>query len=242
MERLSPRCKKTYIHSGIKILIFSLLVCMPLASCDDSISRGRTAYMNYLNETLKDPESLKIYKEVVLWSNDASAHFELDYGARNSFGGYVRTTEYFYTIGHQVFRHGKSMGEVFGSSTKAPSTKQVVPDKYSEYKKEGFFTRIKKSSIITQLDTLKVGKEVVLSHKNLVAKCTSGDNYYTKIERAANGQYLHEFNEACNNGNIFPLDGGTNLIIKDIKKNYYVAEVLAGYHKGKTVALSLFFK
>lgn len=83
-------------------LILIALSVLFLFSCDSqSVRDGRSIYKKYLKETLKDPESLKIYKEEVIKDEHVTATFKVDYGAKNSYGGYVRTTSVFETVGNR---------------------------------------------------------------------------------------------------------------------------------------------
>ena len=75
----------------MKKLMIILVIGLLFMSCEDSaISSGRKGYTEYLKENLKDPESLKIYNEEIQRIADNSTIFIVDYGAKNSFGGYVR--------------------------------------------------------------------------------------------------------------------------------------------------------
>lgn len=66
------------------------------------MSEGRIAYKEYFKETLKDPESLVIHSEEVIKESDANATFVLNIGAKNSFGGMVRSTYTIETLGRRV--------------------------------------------------------------------------------------------------------------------------------------------
>lgn len=80
------------------ILIF--LMAIALCSCESrSVSEGRVAYKEYFKKTLKDPNSLVIYSEEVVSKDEYSATFVVDMGAKNSYGGMVRSTYTFETTG-----------------------------------------------------------------------------------------------------------------------------------------------
>ncbi len=87
-----------------KLIIFFLLatLCI-LSACEKtSVTEGRIAYKEYFKETLKDPESLVIHSEEVIKKSDANATFVLNIGAKNSFGGMVRSTYTIETLGKRV--------------------------------------------------------------------------------------------------------------------------------------------
>lgn len=83
------------------ILIF--LMAIALCSCESrSVSEGRVAYKEYFKKTLKDPNSLVIYSEEVVSKDEYSATFVVDMGAKNSYGGMVRSTYTFETTGPHI--------------------------------------------------------------------------------------------------------------------------------------------
>nr|DAN79736.1 MAG TPA: hypothetical protein [Caudoviricetes sp.] len=84
------------------IILFSLTIII-LCSCKPSgVSKGRIAYKEYFNKTLKDPSSLVIHSEEVIAKDESSATFVLDIGAKNSYGGMVRQTYTIRTIGKGI--------------------------------------------------------------------------------------------------------------------------------------------
>ena len=87
-----------------RLLAFLIATLLLLSSCEDSaIREGRQAYKAYFHDTLKDPESLKIYnEEVTELTKGVSAVFVVDMGAKNSYGAYVREIYKFTTIGEKV--------------------------------------------------------------------------------------------------------------------------------------------
>lgn len=87
-----------------KQIIFLLLATLfILCACEKtSVTEGRIAYKEYFKETLKDPESLVIHSEEVIKKSDANATFVLNIGAKNSFGGMVRSTYTIETLGRRV--------------------------------------------------------------------------------------------------------------------------------------------
>ena len=65
-------------------------------------------YKTYLKSTLKDPNSLEIYKESYTVEDDGyTVKFTVDYGAKNSLGGMERKKENFTTFGGQIYLNGK---------------------------------------------------------------------------------------------------------------------------------------
>lgn len=87
------------------LAFFLIAMSLLLSSCESrAVREGRQAYKAYFHDTLKDPESLKIYDEKVTESTDVSATFVVDMGAKNSYGAYVRETYTFTTIGKKVAR------------------------------------------------------------------------------------------------------------------------------------------
>lgn len=86
---------------------FLLLSCILFLSCEDSaITSGRKVYEAYLKKTLKDPGSLKIYKEHHYKIDTYHVGWEVDYGAKNSYGAMVRETLEFETVGSNIFIKG----------------------------------------------------------------------------------------------------------------------------------------
>lgn len=83
-----------------KQFILIILMAIALCSCESrSVSEGRVAYKEYFKKTLKDPNSLVIYSEEVVSKDEYSATFVVDMGAKNSYGGMVRSTYTFETTG-----------------------------------------------------------------------------------------------------------------------------------------------
>ena len=81
-----------------KILVF-VLIWIFFMSCENGYVRdGRSLYKAYFKKTLIDPSSFKVYNESYE-INGASVKWKLDYGAKNSYGGMIRKTEEFETIG-----------------------------------------------------------------------------------------------------------------------------------------------
>lgn len=74
----------------MKNLIVFLMLSLFFVSCEDSaISNGRKMWKAYLNKYLKDPASLVIHKEEMK-QDGYKVEWEIDYGAKNSFGGMKR--------------------------------------------------------------------------------------------------------------------------------------------------------
>lgn len=83
-------------------ILFCFLIL--LTSCESKqIREGRKAYKEYYFNTLKDPESFKLYKEEVLKSEYNTPLFIIDYGAKNSYGAYVRSVDTIMTTGKDFF-------------------------------------------------------------------------------------------------------------------------------------------
>ena len=90
-----------------KSILLILFLSVLLVSCEDSkVTNGRSLYKKYLNENLKDPESLKIYSESY---ENSPGHvvFKVDVGAKNSYGGYVRKDYVFEVIGDLLIVNGE---------------------------------------------------------------------------------------------------------------------------------------
>lgn len=85
--------------------IIPILICMSLlaTSCQQRCVReGRSLYKKYFNHVLQDPSSLKIYSEKYsIQSGGVSVDWDIDYGAKNSFGAMVRDRIEFTTIGEK---------------------------------------------------------------------------------------------------------------------------------------------
>lgn len=86
-----------------KLIILISLTILIFCSCEPSgVAKGRTAYKEYFDKTLKDPSSLVIHSEEVITQDESSATFVLDIGAKNSYGGMVRQTYTIRTIGKGI--------------------------------------------------------------------------------------------------------------------------------------------
>lgn len=87
--------KKTLI-----LLAFVGILC----SCEPSeVRQGRKIYEAYFNYILKDPNSLVIYNEHYTIEEEVSVVWEIDYGAKNSYGGMVRDKIKFTTVANTIF-------------------------------------------------------------------------------------------------------------------------------------------
>lgn len=107
--------------------VLYLIIALLFISCEDSvISDGRKAYKQYFKNTLKDPESLKIYSETASKTGDNTATFIVDYGAKNSFGAYVRETVTFETMHNRVVKvDGNTYSE--SSNTTKTTSMELTP-------------------------------------------------------------------------------------------------------------------
>ena len=85
-------------------MIFILFAIVLFTSCEPTAVReGRKIYKAYFNHILKDPSSLEVYSEkYTVEDNNFTVHWELDYGARNSYGGMVRDYIKFTTVGSRL--------------------------------------------------------------------------------------------------------------------------------------------
>jgi len=82
------------------LLIISLgFVCFTFVSCDKNLE----AVKIYLGQTLKDPNSVVIYSKQVVFDNSGVTILKVDYGAKNGYGGMVRSTYYFKIIDEVVY-------------------------------------------------------------------------------------------------------------------------------------------
>lgn len=78
----------------VSFYLVGLVIAISAISCRfeaKSVTEGRELYKLYFRKTLKDPESLKIYKEEYV-NFGISILWTIDYGARNSLGGMIRET------------------------------------------------------------------------------------------------------------------------------------------------------
>lgn len=80
--------------------LFSFLLFISLlgfSSCEDSkVSRGRDLYELYFDTFLKDPKSFVVYEEVYTIKG-GEVEWEVEYGAKNSFGAMSRERAFFST-------------------------------------------------------------------------------------------------------------------------------------------------
>lgn len=88
----------------IYLLIFICISILP--SCDSAVSQGREVYKAYFNHILKDPDSFKVYSEKYSKDGEYTVKWDLDYGAKNSFGGMIRKQVSFETIGTKIHIEG----------------------------------------------------------------------------------------------------------------------------------------
>lgn len=134
------------------ILIF--LMAIALCSCESrSVSEGRVAYKEYFKKTLKDPNSLVIYSEEVVSKDEYSATFVVDMGAKNSYGGMVRSTYTFETT-------GPHMVSVKEYDDRPVSNQDTTP---KEEPKFNFTYRNKMTPVAGFVAEEYIGKEFVLS-------------------------------------------------------------------------------
>lgn len=83
-------------------LILILIAALTLVGCEFEkayIKESREMWKAYFQITLKDPNSLVIYDEKCLDEGYQCVEWEINYGAKNGFGGMVRETIKFKTIG-----------------------------------------------------------------------------------------------------------------------------------------------
>lgn len=80
-------------------LLFVLISAFVLVACENGeISKGRKLYEMYFEKNLKDPQSFVVYEEKSEIEDNVKVNWELEYGARNGFGGMVRERVKFTTI------------------------------------------------------------------------------------------------------------------------------------------------
>lgn len=85
---------------GLVLSCILILLSITFTSCEDTyVSSGRKLYVKYLKKSLKDPDSLKIYSEKYTKDGTVKVLWEVDHGAKNSFGAMVRSTLKCETIG-----------------------------------------------------------------------------------------------------------------------------------------------
>ena len=82
-------------------LVLCLTLCVFTAvSCAGSqkIKNGYAKVVEYIEESLYDPESLKISSaEGVFCSDGEDIYYKISYNAKNRLGGYVGIKDYYYT-------------------------------------------------------------------------------------------------------------------------------------------------
>ena len=85
--------------------LYVIITILTLLSCEPSaVRKGRYAYEKYFKETLLDPRSFKVYSESYeIDTTGVSVHWNVDYGAKNKFGGMVRKDVKFTTVGKTLF-------------------------------------------------------------------------------------------------------------------------------------------
>lgn len=86
----------------MKRLILILITTIAFIGCEFEkayIKEGREMWKAYFQITLKDPNSLVIYEESYTDEGHRCVEWKVNYGAKNGFGGMVRETISFKTIG-----------------------------------------------------------------------------------------------------------------------------------------------
>lgn len=86
----------------MKKLFLILITTIAFIGCEFEkayIKESREMWKAYFKMTLKDPNSLVIYEEKCTDEGYQCVEWEVDYGAKNSFGGMVRKTVKFKTLG-----------------------------------------------------------------------------------------------------------------------------------------------
>jgi hypothetical protein len=159
---------------------FLLLIALAsyLIGCESTgVIRGRKAYKEYFKETLKDPESLRIYKEIIIYSDDVSAKFQVEIGAKNSYGGYVRETFCFHTIGDKVVQSGGATlfdelpvpKSEYEPALKSNKESDISPGEIKEYKYKlsEYGSYISDSEVMADFS---VGEVLILKSPILAAK------------------------------------------------------------------------
>ena len=201
------------------LIIISLIVASFLCSCENNaVSKGRKAYKEYFNKILKDPNSLVIYNEEILKSDNSSATFILDVGAKNSYGGMVRQS---YTI--------KTVGNSILDVTEYDIRK--LPKQESKKKNEIKFTYKAKTLPIVFSPDDHVGKEYVLSD-SCVYSCISQD-----LENKINAAKNRNFEKVEYLGGILP--SGTKVKIISSDERWF--EVKSEHHTSIYIEQSAIF-
>lgn len=193
----------------MKNTLFALIAILCLCSCEDNaVSRGRTAYKEYFNKTLKDPSSIVIHSEEVIDIKETTATFVLDVGAKNSYGAMVRQT---YTI----TTNGRSILKVSEYNTRS------LPKNDSKDEQKLNFTYREKMIPITGFEPEKyIGKKYTLSDSCLYVYVPS--KLSESIEAAKN----RDRDKVLKNGGIFP--SGTKVKIISVKDNTFEVEYVPG--------------
>ena len=200
-----------------RILLLLLgLIFILVVGCSSNLKNGRDAYKNYFKDVLKDPKSLIIYKETILENGDDFVKFEVEYGAKNSFGGYVRNTMYFHTIKGEIVNSGEYIETIIPTESKKEENE--YPDKFSKCKQQGLFSSW--SYIFNKIEK-PIAKhkkgDVVILKKDILGCVLSSIIDDMRIK--------HEFNRHFNKEyyKIFPK--GTQLTIDEVNYNNYEVNI-----------------
>lgn len=213
-----------------KILLLIVVVTCLIGCESSSIRDGRKAYKEYFKETLKDPESLKIYKEEIIYRGELDAKFKVEIGAKNSYGAYVRETYCFHTLGNKIIASGDFM--LFNENPKA-EPRPNVPDMFSKYQK--FFPL----TISPLVPSFSIG--VIITTKNPNLGCDSAVDYICMIDDIEKSD-KNSFNNSCSTRSIKLIPANTKLKIVTIEDNYIKVLVSDGELKGSELFVSKFIE
>ena len=225
---------KTCLLLWIRTFLVLFLIIITFASCEStSVSDGRRAYKSYFKEVLKDPESLRIYKEEILEKGDVTCKFRIDYGAKNSYGAYVRKTTIIEAIGSKVVRVD---GEYFLGSgntyNKEPQSSQSepkidYPDKYGQYES---ITSPSPMTMVQLVDESIVGQTKIINKDIWAAKWKSD---FEEADKAFRNKDKEKFNEKYYFDYLVDLKKGDKVKIVEITRTYCKIEIMSGEQKDK---------
>lgn len=98
----------------MKKILLLLIAGLMFASCEPAVVKeSRKFYQEYFNYILKDPSSLEIHSAKYATDGHFLVQWDIDYSAKNSFGGKVRKQIKLETFGEYF----KVDGELYFKST-----------------------------------------------------------------------------------------------------------------------------
>ena len=88
----------------MKSIILCLVATLLLTSCKSEIDKDREIIKDYYQTVLKDPASYQEHSlKLIEKKKEYNKIYELDYGAKNGFGGMVRERVKIEVLGEKVF-------------------------------------------------------------------------------------------------------------------------------------------